>query len=85
MWCEFRAPWLLVTISFAACYRLWSRVQGVHMVAFDMMVRSRTPRPPELEGQPFEWNEKPMEVRARGCWSRCWKGGRRTVRLGHTL
>eukprot|EP00198_Chlamydomonas_reinhardtii_P003149 XP_001692485.1 predicted protein [Chlamydomonas reinhardtii] len=39
-----------------------SSIQGVHMVAFDMMVRSRTPRPPELEGQPFEWNEKPMEV-----------------------
>ncbi|KAG2429832.1 hypothetical protein HXX76_010614 [Chlamydomonas incerta] len=39
-----------------------SSIQGVHMIAFDMMVRSRTPRPPELEGQPYEWNEKQMEV-----------------------
>ncbi|KAG2437068.1 hypothetical protein HYH02_011328 [Chlamydomonas schloesseri] len=39
-----------------------SSIQGVHMIAFDMMVRSRTPRPPELEGQPYEWNENQMEV-----------------------
>ncbi|PNH00300.1 hypothetical protein TSOC_013886, partial [Tetrabaena socialis] len=39
-----------------------STIQGVHLVAFDMEVRARQERPPELEGSTMEWNENPLEV-----------------------
>ncbi|EFJ48466.1 hypothetical protein VOLCADRAFT_90713 [Volvox carteri f. nagariensis] len=39
-----------------------SSIQGTHLIAFDMEVRARSPRPPELEGAPYEWNEMPLEI-----------------------
>ncbi|KAG2496285.1 hypothetical protein HYH03_005518 [Edaphochlamys debaryana] len=39
-----------------------SAIQGVHLLAFDMEVRATAPRPAELDGTPFEWNERPLEI-----------------------
>lgn len=39
-----------------------SSIQGVSLIAFDMEVRAKEARPPELEGTGLEHNESPLEV-----------------------
>ena len=39
-----------------------SAMRGVHLLSFDMHVRSRQARPEGAEELPFEFNEAPLEV-----------------------